>query len=390
MSAMRDSIRSLLAQPRVPNPPVRVWRDWVLVGVLVSIAILEAVLRDDVVWQPLALALAIAMIIGLLWRRTHPLAVVALTFGVLNIVNIAAFVSDAGDVGLYVSVFVALLPYSLFRWGSGRDAAIGMGIMLVTAAIASAASILTDPTPNIVLEAVIGSSLFLILPAAIGALVRYETSARANEIYKAKLLEREQLARELHDTVAHHVSAIVIQAQAGHTIAASHPEAAADALQVIEEEASRTLAEMRQMVGALRDDDTVDLSPQRGVADIERLAMSAGDTPTIAVDLSGDFESLTPAVDAAIYRLAQESITNAVRHARNATRIDVGVVADAKTVHLTVNDNGDTSGSTGAPGYGIVGMKERAILLGGSFEAGPGPVDGWRVDAVVPRYGATT
>ena len=104
--------------------------------------------------------------------------------------------------------------------------------------------------------------------------------------------------------------------------------------------------------------------------------------------MSGDVDDLRPSIGAAVYRLAQESITNAVRHARHATRIDVRVVGDADSVRLTVVDDGDpTSAARSAWGYGIVGMTERAALLGGTLEAGPGPGSGWTVSAVLPRAG---
>ena len=386
---MRDSFRSLLNQPRVPNPPRRVWRDWVLIGFLVSAALAEALLRDDVVWRPFAFGLAIALIFALLWRRTYPLGVVALTFGAVTVVNVTAYATGAGEVGLYVSVFIALLPYALLRWGSGLQAVIGMAIIVGTAVVSSVTAALTDSSAEVIVEAVIGGGLFLILPAALGALVRYEKHARVSEIERVKLLEREQLARELHDSVAHHVSAIVIQAQAGHTVAASHPEAAADALAVIEEEASRTLAEMRLMVGTLRDDRAADLIPQRGVADIERLATGAGSTPGIDVELTGDLDDLAPSIDAAVYRLAQESITNAVRHARDAKRVKVSVSGGDTDIRLTVTDDGTASSSGRTPsGYGIVGMEERATLLGGTLEAGPDPKRGWTVNAVIPKSGS--
>ncbi len=228
--------------------------------------------------------------------------------------------------------------------------------------------------------------MFLLFPAALGASVRYRSTARLREIDQVKLREREQLARELHDTVAHHVSAIAIQAQAGQTVAPAHPEAAVRALEVIEEAASRTLAEMRSMVGVLRDDEEPDLAPQRGVADIERLARDAAHGPRVDVELSGDLDELRPSVGAAMYRLAQESITNAMRHARHATRIDVSVAGEDDWVRLTVRDDGEAKTGGPGPGYGLVGMSERATLLGGTLEAGPSP-EGWTVSAVLPRAG---
>ncbi|MGZ5409948.1 MAG: sensor histidine kinase [Aeromicrobium sp.] len=379
---VRNAVHSLWAEPRVPDPPTRVWRDWALVAVLVPTAVLEGLLRDEVVWRPVALVLALGLVIPLLWRRTNPLAAVAAAFGAIIVVDIAALFGDAGPVGLYTNAYVLLFPYSLFRWGSGREAVIGLAIILVTGGL----SIAGDYTGAV--DAVLGS-VILLFPAALGASIRYRANSRLREVDQVKLLEREQLARELHDTVAHHVSAIAIRAQAGRTLAAADPDAAVDALEVIEQEASRTLAEMRTMVGALRQGEKPDLAPQRGVADIERLAHGAGDRPRVDVELSGDLDDLPSSVEAGIYRLAQESITNAVRHARHATRVNFLVVGDDRSVRLTVSDDGE-SGSFSAgssSGYGIAGMTERAKLLGGTLEAGPSLDRGWTVEAMVPRNG---
>ena len=375
-----DAVRSMWAEPRAPQPPERVWWDWVLVALLVPTAVLEGVFRPDLVWRPVALVLAVALVFTLLWRRTHPLAMVAVAFGAVIAISVASFWGADGSVGLYTMIFIVLLPYSLFRWGSGREAAIGLAIIVVAGVVGTA----VDYTG--VVEAVFGG-LFLLFPAALGASVRYRASSRLREMDQVRLREREQLARELHDTVAHHISAIAIRAQAGRVVAATRPDAALDALGVIEEEASRTLAEMRGMVGVLREGgEEPDLAPQRGVADIERLARGVGDRPRVGVDLSGDLEDLGPSVGAAIYRIAQESITNAVRHARRATRVDVSVAGEEDCVRLTVRDDGDASptGRSGA-GYGLVGMAERAMLFGGTLEAGPSPDGGWTVTAVLPR-----
>jgi signal transduction histidine kinase len=236
---------------------------------------------------------------------------------------------------------------------------------------------------------VVGGALILLFAAALGAAFRYRSSARLHGRDQAKLREREQLARELHDTVAHHVSAIAIQAQAGRTVAESRPEAVLDALVVVEKEASRALTEMRTIVGALRQGEQSDLTPQPGVADIERLARSTGNPPHVYVALTGDLDELPPSVDAALYRLAQESVTNALRHARHATLVHVVVTGDDDSVRLTVWDDGDArpAGDGSSPGFGLLGMAERARLLGGAFEAGPNRDGGWTVHAELPRRG---
>lgn len=377
---MRNAFNSLLAEPRAPGAPRRVWRDWVLVAALVPTAVLEGIFRELPVWRPISIVLVVGLVFTLRWRRTNPLVVVAVAFGSVAVVDFAAIIAGVEWETLNTTAFVLLLPYSLFRWGSGREAAIGLAIMLVAAVLGA----VNDPNT---VNDVLGGILILLLFMAVGASVRYQDNAQRRQVEQGKLVEREQLARELHDTVAHHVSAIAVQAQAGRTLARSKPEAAIDALETIEEEASRALTEMRSMVGALRQGEDPDLAPQRGVADIERLANGAGDLPHVEVELSGDLDELRPSVQAALYRLAQESITNAVRHARHATRINVCVAGDDNRVRLTVSDDGvATPLSAGSSsGFGIVGMTERAALLGGTLDAGPSTNGGWTVNAVLPR-----
>ncbi len=114
--------------------------------------------------------------------------------------------------------------------------------------------------------------------------------------------------------------------------------------------------------------------------------MPATYRPRVEVELSGELDEFGPSVETAIYRIAQESITNAVRHARQATRVAVVVAGEKDCVRLTISDDGDTDSVPRNPlGYGLVGMTERAMLLGGSFEAGPGPDRGWSVVAVLPK-----
>lgn len=383
---MRDTVRSLLAEPRPPDAPQRVWRDWLLVAALVTTALLEVVLRQDLVWWPTALLAGLTVVLALLWRRTHPLQALVVALGALIVVDVVTRIGtdapSSESVALWSTASMLVLVYALVRWGSGRDIALALPVILAFHVVRQ----LAYPVP--LGEAVFGVVFFLFV-GAIGASVRYRANARSREFDQVKLREREQLARELHDTVAHHVSAIVIQAQAGRTVAASDPGRALHALEVIEEAASRTLAEMRTMVGLLRTGEEAELAPQPGVADITRLARSGGDWPRVTVELSGDLADLRPTVGTALYRLAQESITNAARHARHATHITVCVHGDDAYVHLRVCDDGDPNPiGRHAPGYGLVGMAERATLLGGTLVAGPDPERGWTVRAALPRAGA--
>lgn len=253
---VRDALRSLWNEPRAPDPPARDWRDWALVAVLGAIAGVEALVRPDLAWRPVALVLVLIPVVALLYRRTHPLEAVAMAFFAHTAEEVAPLFPGDHSAALYSTAMVLLLPYSLLRWASGRDAVLGIAIVTVS-------HILTWAHHGVgVAELVVGNAI-LLLPAALGASVRYRSVSRVREMDQVKLREREQLARELHDTVAHHVSAIAIQAQAGRTVAGADPGAALDALSVIENEASRTLEEMRTMVGILRQGEDPALAPSR-------------------------------------------------------------------------------------------------------------------------------
>jgi signal transduction histidine kinase len=351
-----------------------------LVAVLICWSVVEVVLRQDLAPRPLLLLYVLAVLGPLLWRRTRPLVAVAVSFGTLTILDIVRILTGSQGALLNSMSAALILAYALFRWGSGREAASGLGVILLWLAITYVAD------PMSLWETVEGYAFFL-FAAALGAAIRYRAKIRIGDIDQAKAREREQLARELHDTVAHHVSGIAIQAQAGRAIAASHPERAIEALAVIEDAATRTLTELRAIVGVLRATQDTEFAPQPGVAEVEQLATDGQTRPCVEVTLFGEFDDLSPAVGAAIYRLAQESITNARRHARHATQVTVAVTGDADQVRLTIDDDGSAAGGRAPAGYGLVGMRERASLLGGTFHAGPAAERGWRVEAALPRTG---
>ncbi|HVK20575.1 MAG TPA: sensor histidine kinase [Actinokineospora sp.] len=382
MSGVFTPLRSVWDEPRPSPPPPRPWWDWALVTVLVVGAVLEGTLRPDLPWRTLSLILTVGLVPTLLWRRTRPLLMVAIAFGACAV---APVLTGGEEPGLNVGLYLILLPFSLFRWGSGREAAIGAAIIFAKVGLSSVLG-------QIGFGDTVGGLVLLFSVMAVGAAIRYRSRARTRELDQVKLLERERLARDLHDTVAHHVSAMAIRAQAGLATAANNPDAAVDALRVIESEAAVVLDEMRAMVRVMRGNRPAELTPNRRVADLEQLATRSHAVPAVEVDIRGDVDSLPSPVGTAIYRLAQESITNARRHARHATRIAVRVATDDQSVHLSVRDDGDGGPvrRPESPGYGLIGMIERADLLGGTFEAGPNPGRGWTVTAVLPRTGVAT
>jgi len=372
-------VRSVLAEPRAPDPPARAWWDWALVGALLATAAGEAIFRPDVPWRPLATVVALVVIPALLWRRTHPLLATAVGFGGAMVLHIPLIVDDVVDAGLYTMVCVLMLPYALYRWASGREALIGTAIVAVPVTLGLAA---TETFGDL-----IGGATVVVASFALGAAMRYRAVARQREVQQVRTLERGELARELHDTVAHHVSAIAIQAQAGRAVAATDPGAAVEALAVIEAEASQTLSEMRAMVRVLRDGEAADAvpveyAPQRGIGDLDELTRMS---PLVDVQCVGDLSDLPQPVEVSVYRICQESVTNAIRHALYPTKVSVEVRGEVGIVRLRVHDDGEAARPATTVGYGLLGMAERAKLLGGVCQAGPDPAGGWTVEATLPR-----
>jgi signal transduction histidine kinase len=144
---------------------------------------------------------------------------------------------------------------------------------------------------------------------------------------------------------------------------------------------------MRAMVGVLRRHDPAELAPTPTIADVERLASAPAAGPPVRLEVTGDLHALAPAVETAVFRLVQESVTNARRHARRASTITVSVHGDGAGVDVCVADDGEQVTDRVSTGYGIIGMVERAGCSGGSCEAGPGPHGGWVVRARLPRRG---
>ncbi|GAB4586238.1 sensor histidine kinase [Nocardia sp. IFM 10818] len=369
--------RSIWHEPRPVDAPSIGRLDWLLAGVFAAAVLVEGIVRPGLDRRPLVVMLALVLMPALLWRRGRPLMAALVGWGVAGLLAVLELTAHAGDLGLYSMLAVLILLYSLVRWGSGRE--MGLGTAFVTVVVALGMYAASAGWAD-----VFGGSVLLLLFVALAAVFRYRADLWHRQQREIRNQERVALARELHDTVAHHVSAIVVQAQAGGVVAGIQPEKAAEVLAAIESEASRTLAEMRSMVRVLREDEAAAYSPPLGVADLPALAR-ADVTPTVEVSLDGSLTRLARPVDAALYRLAQEALTNAVRHARSATRVGIDVRREGDAVRLRISDDGQTEpGPVPEPGFGLLGMAERTQLLGGSLSAGPGPAGGWVVEAVLP------
>lgn len=351
--------------------------DWLLVGGLEAVALVEGLARPDLPGQPYVTALAMTYMPVLLWRRRHPLIACLVGFGIAGALAVLQIVTRSEALGL-ASMMAILIPlYALARWGSGREVVAGVTCVLAVAGLGLYASAAT-------LATVIGSIVFLLLFVTVGTVVRYRADLWQRQEREIRNAERLTLARELHDTVAHHVSAIAVQAQAARVVAQTQPHRAAEILGAIEAEASNTLTQMRNMVRILREDEEGADTAKLGVADLSALSRPDAN-PAVEVSVAVELTHLPRSVDTAVYRLAQEALTNAVRHASGATHVAIEVSRVGSDVRLRVVDDGlCPPGMRARPGFGLIGMTERAQLLGGSLTACPGPDGGWVVEAVIP------
>jgi signal transduction histidine kinase len=196
--------------------------------------------------------------------------------------------------------------------------------------------------------------------------------------------ERARIARELHDVVAHSVSVIVIQAQAAQQ-STKHESAAGAALRSIETTGQEALVEMRRLLGLLRrEDDELALAPQPSLRHLDRLVESVREAGLpVEVEIEGDAVALPPGVDLSAYRIVQEALTNALRHAGPA-RARVIVRYGRRELELEISDDGSGTGSANGGGHGLAGMRERVNVYGGSVESGRPPDGGYAIRVRLP------
>jgi signal transduction histidine kinase len=306
--------------------------------------------------------------IALRWRRTHPEVVMGIAL--------------AG--GLYFQLVVPeiVIPFAgLFAAGSlaavrpPRISLPALAALLGLAALNFATAPLGDTAFTMAL---------CLFAWALGEAARYRRVALEEEARRAVADEQARIARELHDVIAHSVSVMVVQASAADDVFEERPDQARAALRSIEAAGREALAELRRLLAGVRPGGE-DTRPQPGLDRLDELTeplRAAG--MTVAVRREGPARSLPAGVDLSAYRIVQEALTNTLRHAQ-ASRAEVTVRYAPDAVELHVRDDG--RGGAAGPrdgGQGIVGMRERAAMLGGTLEAGPAPEGGYRVDARLP------
>jgi signal transduction histidine kinase len=326
--------------------------------------------------------LAIAHTAPLVVRRRYPLAVLGAMIATAFIYTLAGFPS----VGLGPAALVAV-----FTVASACDRR--RSLLATGAATASMALIVSVSGAHI--ETIVANGIAFAVAWFIGDRMR-ASRTRAEEAEQTRdeatreavRDERLRIARELHDVVAHALSVIAVQSGTGRLVLDSSPETARDALCAIETTSRTALAEMRRLLTVLRDDDwTEPLGPAPGLGQLDDLvAQTVAAGLPVRVDVQGERVALPLGVDVAAYRIVQEALTNARKHA-HASHVDLGVCYRRDQVSLEVVDDGRGEASEHAAGHGLVGMRERVALYGGHLEIGPGPNGGFRVAATLPNTG---
>jgi signal transduction histidine kinase len=360
--------------------------DLAIAGALAAWALVEAVAVDGPGSIPVRIAFALAVSVPLLWRRALPLPVLVFICAMLAL---RALTADAPEYGTAPFPSMLVATFSVGAYTASAWLALPAMVLPVATMILATQSEFwsTDPQPGDF--AIL--TFFVIAAWTAGRIVRHRSAqaaqARAEigeRAREAVAAERARVARELHDVVAHSVSIIAVQAGAAEALIESDPERARAHIGAVRRTAGEAMTEMRRLLGVLREDEAV-YAPQPTLGDLERLVADVRSTG-VPVELvrEGDGGPLPAGVDLAAYRIVQEALTNVRRHAGAApTRVVVRRTPDAVDLEV-VNGAPDGPGEGPGGGQGLVGMRERVRLYGGSLDAGPSDGGGYAIHARLP------
>ena len=339
--------------------------------------------------------------LSLAWRRRFPPAVLGISLICVAVYSVIGYVNGTA----LLDVMIAL--YTVATLMSARATLIAglatLGCLLIATAVNNPFGTLGGGMILIPAEGVAAVSIGIAVGnrraylRAVEARADQAERTREEEAARRVDAERLRIARELHDAVAHTLSMINVQAGAAAHVAREHPEQAATALEAIRLASKEGLREMRSIVNVLRQSDEAEATqPAPGLSMLDDLVLTinrAGLNTTLHV--AGQPRRLTATVDLAAYRIIQESLTNTVRHAGPARATVSLVWGDERSVWRFVTPGAVRSQTAARPrltvsgaGHGLVGMRERAMAVGGTFEAGSSPGGGFAVHAVLPLDGA--
>ncbi|SNY37132.1 sensor histidine kinase [Paractinoplanes atraurantiacus] len=322
----------------------------------------------------LAVLAAVAMTVPLAARRRWPAVVLAVVGAGFAVQELRGYQSAAGA-GLLVALYSAGVHQERFRREVGAAAVVAYVSLCVALHAAGSAARVQD---HVIFFALVA------LTAVAGAVVRRR---RAADREQARVAERVRIARELHDVVTHHVTAIVVQANATRFVAGPGP--AADSLEVIADTGKRALTELRDLLGVLDPERPAPRDRLPGLAQVGELVAStraAGQPVTLVED--GTAPDMGAGRELAAYRVVQEALTNAMKYAAGqTTAIELDYQPDGVTVTV-ITERAASGGAGGGSGHGLAGLRERVELFGGEMTAGPRPGGGFAVRAHVPLEGA--
>jgi signal transduction histidine kinase len=356
----------------------------VAVGVGIQVFAGNGQLGTDVAGPRWLIVPLIAVLSGpLLWRRTSPLLVGCVVLG--GIVVQGLVTGDTPEGVPFIAIWV-VVPYGIAAYAGRRRALIGLGVVLAAFAVYA---IQNDDIVSGRAGDVWSGAFFLIVAVGAwlaGAVVRgrREAADLAEAAQAARADERSRMARELHDIVSHNLSVVVLQA------AGARAQAAGDetTLEKIERSGREALVEMRRLLGVLREgeDEGSPLAPQPGLAQLPELVERVRDAGLdVELDVQGDCDGLEPALDLSAYRIVQEGLTNALKHAGPDARVQVQVQRMPQRLAIAVTDDGaGRPAAMSGGGNGLAGMRERVALLGGDLRATPQPGGGFKIDASLP------
>lgn len=375
--------------------------DAILVGMLVAIGLAALFLARPADLRAAAIGVALCLLqtLPLLLRRRWPVAVL---FCVA-----AAFVARmaTGTPGGIAGLGLLVALYSVGAYAAPVRRLVVGAIGVAELVVAVGAFLVRGGPLDLIVPGIAFTAAWLVgdyIRARRAVMADLEERAaraerdREEDKRRAADEERARIARELHDVIAHHVSAITVQAGAARVAQAQDPAAAARTLATIETTARHALVELSRLLGVIRKEDGASLprAPQPGLGDVEQMVAQAREAGIdVNVSIRGRRpQPLPTALDLSAYRIVQEAVTNAMKHAPNA-HVQVAIRYSGEQVELRVTDDG-RGGRPAAPeragGHGIVGMQERVALFGGELEIGPRPDGGFSVAARLPLTGSTT
>lgn len=371
---------------------IGMWAEWLVVSLLFGSALYEIWASPGGSWPGspvVSTLLATAIIVPVLFRSRFPLAV-------LVVIIAASAVQYANGGNAFQPFFAFILAlYAVAAHSELRRAVLGGVIGAILVLATDAGKLLEGESVGEVVPA------WFIL-AGVWAFGRWMRSRRfqtreledraarleveREEKARAAVAdERSRIARELHDVIAHSVSVMVIQAQAAQRLLEGEQNEARQALGSIETTGRQALAEMRRLLGILRRTDAEPaLAPQPGLENLVALVEQAREAGLpVELSIEGDAEALPPGVDLTAYRIVQEALTNVRKHAGPASA-SVTVRRGDDGIELEIKDDGPGTGKNGGSGQGLIGMRERVALYGGTLESGKRSDGGYLVRAKLP------